>query len=198
MQNESKAHFQGFLQEVSQQVISQSPDGDDCPLQQAFQQEIQQEIQQDLPSLVYCLFICVCHMITTDSGFYVVVPVHTYRDWCSEITRLGKKYHKFKAVLRNKSGVKSSIRCSGGVGFVERKSGNFIIPDVLSRVDPAFRVPVSKVGRENISIASRSDLNDEEKVALLEGVFDRVIEGNQTGNHYRNNYVRARNPYGHE
>lgn len=194
MQDET---IQALRQEV-QQAISQSPDGDDCPLQQAFLQELQQELQQEIPHLVYCVFIFVCYLIVTPEMYLVMVPGHKYRGWCSEITRLGKKYHKFKAVLRNKRGVKSSIRCAGGLGFVERKSGRIIIPDVMGRVDPSSRVPISKVGRELISISSRTDLNDEEKEALISGVFDQAIEGSQTGNHYRNHYVRASNPYGHE
>lgn len=204
-------YIQRLPQEI-QQVIWQflNPDGladegghnyDD--LQQALHQEILQEIQQEIPSAIYCVFLKVClNMIPRlPLKSLVVIPVHLYRDWCSRLNSLGmSKHHKFKASLNDKRGVKASVRCFSGLLFVERQSGKLIIPNVLSRINfnGGVRLILSTVGRRLEAISSRTDLDQQQKDALQQQVFDQAIEENRTGNHYRNHIVRARNPYGHD
>lgn len=125
------------------------------------------------------------------------VPVEIYREWCVEARRLFPKVHKFRDRLADKRGVAVSVRCvkvEDSFIFKEKTSLQLCVPDVIRCVP---QIPTSIFGLLSMSITQQPDLDEEQKDDLVEDVFRVVVASNRTGNHYRNHYVRANNPYGH-
>merc|ERR1712226_243825 len=125
------------------------------------------------------------------------VSVGIYRKWCDEARHLRPKVHKFRDRLQDKRGVAVSIRCvkvDDGFIFKEKASGQLCMPNILRSVK---KFEVSILGSMFSFIQQEPELDEEQKDVLQDAVFYDIVSSNHTGNHYRNHYVRATNPYGH-
>merc|ERR1712226_433023 len=167
----------------------QGMESQDCenPLQNFWEQELQRE--RDNPTY---LFFLLNSLKALESAEHVTcVGRSTYQEWCLQVNP--KKFNKFKDTLYDKRGVASRVICKDGV-FLERATSAVCMPDHFVRDG----VPLSKLGASTIAIHSRADLTEEQKEEQVDEVLTKEQVANRTGNHYRNHYIRASNPYGHD
>lgn len=159
----------------------------------AYQDVWEQEFQREGDNPTYLRFLAKSLAALLESGGNSCSQIDkiTYQEWCLQADP--KKFHKFKANIVNKQGVKSRVICKDWV-FSEKASSKVILPHaVFPRA-----VPLTRLGATLGAIRSRTDLTEEQQEAQVLEVFDKEIDANQTGNHYRNHYIRASNPYGHD
>lgn len=155
-----------------------------------------QEFQREADNPTYLRFLANSLVAVNSSRIDGVdgvtqIDKSTYQEWCLQADP--KKFHKFKANIVDLNGVKVRVICKDWA-FSEKASSKVILPHVVFPPE----VPLMGLGVTLAAIRSRNDLTEEQKAAQVLEVFDKEIDANQTGNHYRNHYIRARNPYGHE
>lgn len=171
-------------------------------IQMEFDKAILRELQRKaevnmdyVNSLIKCRDIFDTH---DNLAMYITsVSVEIYRKWCDEARRLRPKVQKFRDRLQDKRGVAVSIRCvkvDDGFIFKEKASGQLCMPNILRSVK---KFDVSILGSMFSFIQQEPELDEEQKDVLQDAVFYDIVSSNHTGNHYRNHYVRATNPYGH-
>jgi len=158
------------------------------PCQDFWEQELQRE--RDNPTYLRFLHNS---LKSVDMAFTHATSVEkdVYKEWCLQADP--KRFHKFKSKIYNKNGVRSRVICKNWV-FLEQATSNLILPEGFL----IGGVPLSKLGAASLAIRSRTDLTEEQKEEQCNDVFNQAVVANQTGNHYRNHYIRARNPYGHD
>lgn len=153
----------------------------------------EQELQREGDNPTYLRFLRNSLKALEERRGLVCIDKSTYQEWCLQADP--KKFHKFKGYVMSKQGVKSRVICKDWV-FSEKATSKVILP--MDVFQACRRVPMSMFGAAIIAIRSRTDLTEEQKEEQVQEVFDKEIEANQAGNHYRNHYIRARNPYGHD
>jgi len=173
-------------------------DPQDCgdkrnPFQDYWEQELQREGVN--PTYLHFLLKSLKAMEATIEATVVpfsIVPRSAYQEWCLQADP--KKFHKFKGKVYDKNGVRTKVICKNWV-FFEQATSKLILPNgFLSGLPFA---PSSKLVAAVHAIQSRTDLTEEQKEKQCNEAFDKEIDANSTGNHYRNHVIRASNPYGH-
>jgi len=167
-------------------------DTQDGPL--SFQDFWEQELQREADNPTYLCFLgssLIAYHKQQAPRRSSNVDKRSYQEWCLQVNP--KRFHKFKSNIVNKNGVIWRVVCKDWV-FYEKATSKIILPHVLA----LYVAPPSKLGATLGAIQSRTDLTEEQKEAQSLEVFKNELDANLTGNHYRNHYIRASNPYGHD
>ena len=111
------------------------------------------------------------------------------------------KPSKFKEHILSKRGEKTRVRFKAGLLY--ENNGTLIIPTaiIMKRSQEgeikftSFLGLLTTVGSSPEFQKEFPSINIEE---LKQYAFDKEVRDNATGNHYRNHFVKAKNPYGHD
>lgn len=172
-------------------------------VQVAFDEAILRELHRNDTIMSYARSLRVCrdfmdvYARNDDTRKLTVIPVEMYREWCLRASRVEPRLHKFRGRLHDKRGVGVSVRCARAADafiFFEKVTAQWVTPDVYAACK---KVPCNGYGALVQAVQRRTDLTDEQKEIVEQELFDFQVKANRTGNHYRNHYIRASNPYGH-
>ena len=140
---------------------------------------------------MWCIKLLQTSKMTKKVVHSTIVPDEQYFNLMNKAIKDGKK---FKEHVISKTGQKTRVRYSKGELWENKKK---IEPySIMLRDDTEIISELARKVHKAYQLAEEKLITEEFKNELVEELFERVIQSNKTGNHYRNKTMKVNAPSG--